>query len=209
VASNFIKATVAVGRFAYRVTSAVVRGTIKYGGKVLVKAGIWVAENLPAMWGASIGNHDEKAEEEKNDNEDDDDDDELYAQLLSNGPADMLKGLMVGGGGGGGRSGGGRGGKSIYRQGKFPSKTWGGNKIKGTEWAPKHPLRTSEFPKKYGLPAENSGRPDWVIRGNTGGGNYRSGPAPGSYNRPENIGGARQVVPADPNDVNLDWFHMP
>jgi hypothetical protein len=98
---------------------------------------------------------------------------------------------------------------TVYRQGTFADDSgWPGNSIHGGEWAPENPLTTSGFAKKYGLPFENTGNPDWVIKGQLRG-EYGLGPAPASYNYPANIGGAIEIRPYNPNDVKLDYFHMP
>ena len=101
-------------------------------------------------------------------------------------------------------------GPAAYRQGTFenPELDWPGNRVKGAEWSPEHPLTTPEYAKKYGLPAENSGKPDWVAKGRVEG-EYSSGPAKPSRNAPQNTGGATEIRPKDPEQVQLDWFHMP
>ena len=37
----------------------------------------------------------------------------------------------------------------------------------------------------------------------------RMRPAPASYNNPLNTGGAMEILPQNPNNVQLLWFHMP
>jgi hypothetical protein len=99
---------------------------------------------------------------------------------------------------------------TVYRQGTFadPSKGWKGNVVKGRQWASENPLTTPGYARKYGLPAENTGTPDWVVRGKVQG-EYATRPAPGSHNCPGNSGGAIEVLPTNPASVRLDWFHMP
>ena len=92
----------------------------------------------------------------------------------------------------------------VYRRGTFS----GGSYIKGDKWAPKNPATIPDYAKKYGLPAENSGSPDWIIKGRVHG-SYVSGPTPASHNAPRNTGGAIEIIPNNPDDVVLDWFHMP
>jgi len=120
-------------------------------------------------------------------------------------------GLAGAGGGvfGGKASVGDTKGTSVFRQGTFANdaKDWKGNYVIGKEWANRNPLSTSDYAKKYGLPAENSGKPDWVVKG-TLQGPYTVRPAPGSHNNPANKGGAKEIIPSDPSDVRLNWFHM-
>ncbi len=99
---------------------------------------------------------------------------------------------------------------AVYRQGTFADAKngWGGNYVKGRQWASDNPLITPEYAKKYGLPAENTGTPDWVAGGRIRG-EYSTRPAPASHNYPDNSGGAIEVLPANPGRVRLDWFHMP
>jgi RHS repeat-associated protein len=99
---------------------------------------------------------------------------------------------------------------SIYRQGTFPNESagWPGNDVKGGCWATDNPLTTPNYSSKYGLPQGNSGSPDWVISGNLQG-PYSTNPAPPSIDNPMNTGGAIEVQPADPNQVTINWFHMP
>jgi hypothetical protein len=91
----------------------------------------------------------------------------------------------------------------AYRQGVF-----GESNIKGGQWAPENPVSTPDYAQKYGLPAENSGKPDWVVKGRIVG-EYGQGPAPASNNNPANTGGATEIRPNNPDDVQLEWFHMP
>jgi hypothetical protein len=100
--------------------------------------------------------------------------------------------------------------KTVYRQGTFPDKSvgWGGNYVKGKQWASDNPLSTPGYAKKYGLPAENTGKPDWIVKGKTTG-DYTTRPAPASHNNPTNTGGGTEVIPKKSNEVMLDWFHMP
>jgi len=58
------------------------------------------------------------------------------------------------------------------------------------------------------LPAENTGKSDWVVKGRVEG-NYKTQPAPASHNNPANTGGGTEILPNNPNNVKLDWFHMP
>lgn len=55
---------------------------------------------------------------------------------------------------------------TVYRQGTFADEAtdWSGNYVKGKQWATENPLTTPDYAKKYGLPAENTGR-DWVVSG--------------------------------------------
>jgi RHS repeat-associated protein len=97
--------------------------------------------------------------------------------------------------------------KKLYRQGTFPNKAlgWKGNQPKGQQWAPEHPLTTPGFAQKYGLPANNSGKPDWIVGGTTKG-PYTVQKAPGSYDNPVNKGGGDEFIPSD---IHVNWFHMP
>jgi hypothetical protein len=99
---------------------------------------------------------------------------------------------------------------TVFRQGTFADEAigWEGNYVKGRQWATDNPLTTPNYAQKYGLPAENTGKPDWVVGGRTQG-PYTTRPAPPSQNNPLNTGGATEVLPQNPNDVRLDWFHMP
>lgn len=99
---------------------------------------------------------------------------------------------------------------TVFRQGTFadPATAWKGNYVKGPQWATDNPLTTPNFAQKYGLPAQNTGRPDWVVGGRVQG-PYTTRPAPSSHNNPLNTGGATEVLPGNPNNVRLDWFHMP
>jgi len=102
-------------------------------------------------------------------------------------------------------------GTKVFRQGTFPDETmgWQGNKVKGTEWAAENPLTTPDYAKKYGLPAENTGKPDWVAGGTTTE-PYTTRPAPPSHNNPLNTGGGTEILPDNPDSgVSLDWFSMP
>jgi RHS repeat-associated protein len=101
-------------------------------------------------------------------------------------------------------------GPSAFRQGTFAdeAKDWGGNYVKGKQWAADNPLTTKDYAKKYGLPAENTGKPDWVVKGRVEG-NYKTRPAPASHNNPANTGGGTEIIPDNQNNVKLDWFHMP
>ena len=129
--------------------------------------------------------------------------DEVAAQLHESNTYDNAFNLIVGFSGGM-KLKGFSNGTAIFRRGTFS----GGSKIKGGEWALENPLTSKDFAKKYGLPAENSGKPDWIIKGKIDGG-YTYGPAPASYNAHGNIGNAIEIRPNSPNDVILDWFHMP
>lgn len=99
---------------------------------------------------------------------------------------------------------------TIFRQGTFADDAigWEGNYVKGKEWASDNPLTTPNYAKLYGLPAENTGKPDWVVGGRMQG-PYKTRPAPPSHNNPFNTGGGNEVLPQNPNDVIIDWFHMP
>jgi hypothetical protein len=99
-------------------------------------------------------------------------------------------------------------GPTVFRQGTFADEAigWEGNYVKGKYWATDNPLTTPGYAKKYGLPAENTGKPDWVVGGKVQG-NYTTRPAPPSHNNPVNTGGATEVL--NPENVQLDWFHMP
>jgi hypothetical protein len=98
----------------------------------------------------------------------------------------------------------------VYRQGTFADTAtgWKGNYIKGRQWASDNPLTTPNYSKKYGLPAENTGKPDWVAKGRTTG-PHSTRAAPASHNNPANSGGGEEIVPFESRDVELDWFHMP
>lgn len=100
--------------------------------------------------------------------------------------------------------------RTVFRQGTFADDAvgWEGNYVKGRQWATDNPLTTPDYAKRYGLPTENTGNPDWVVGGRTTG-PYSTRPAPASHNNPLNTGGATEVLPQNPNDVILDWFHMP
>jgi hypothetical protein len=99
---------------------------------------------------------------------------------------------------------------TVFRQGTFADEAlgWEGNYVKGRQWATDNPLTTPNYAQKYGLPAENTGKPDWIVGGRTQG-PFTTRPAPGSHNNPLNTGGATEVLPQNPNDVRLGWFHMP
>lgn len=103
-----------------------------------------------------------------------------------------------------------RGPATVFRQGTFADEAigWEGNFVKGKQWATDNPLTTPNYAQKYGLPAENTGKPDWIVGGRTTG-PYTTRPAPPSHNNPLNTGGATEVLPQNPSDVRLDWFHMP
>ena len=98
----------------------------------------------------------------------------------------------------------------VYRQGTFADEAtgWEGNYVKGKQWANENPLTTPDYAKRYGLPAENTAKPDWVVGGNTTGA-YSKRPAPASHNNPLNTGGGTEILPKDPTSVRLNWFHMP
>jgi hypothetical protein len=100
--------------------------------------------------------------------------------------------------------------RTVFRQGTFPDPAtgWKGNYVKGQQWATDNPLTTPDYAQKYGLPSENTGKPDWVVGGQVEG-PYTTRPAPASHNNPFNTGGATEVLPQNPNNVRLDWFHMP
>lgn len=74
-------------------------------------------------------------------------------------------------------------GPTVFRQGTFADEAigWEGNYVKGKYWATDNPLTTPGYAKKYGLPAENTGKPDWVVGGNVQG-NYTTRPAPEERN---------------------------
>lgn len=94
----------------------------------------------------------------------------------------------------------------LYRRGNFPKGDFPGNKPKGNEWAGENPLTTEDYPKKYGLPKENSNKtPDFVVKGQPNG-PVKVGKAPPSHNAPENTGGG---IEYRTDDVKLEWFHMP
>ncbi|MGH8489688.1 MAG: hypothetical protein ACREXS_12690 [Gammaproteobacteria bacterium] len=97
----------------------------------------------------------------------------------------------------------------VYRQGTFANEAvgWEGNFVKGKQWANDNPLATPDYAKKYGLPAENTGKPDWIAKGRVQG-DYRTRPAPASHNNPANSGGETEILPSNPDNVRLDWFHM-
>jgi len=99
---------------------------------------------------------------------------------------------------------------TVFRQGTFadPATGWKGNYVKGQQWATDNPLTTPNYAQKYGLPAQNTAKPDWVVGGRVQG-PYTTRPAPPSHNNPLNTGGATEVLPGNPNNVRLDWFHMP
>lgn len=82
------------------------------------------------------------------------------------------------------------------------------NDVKGTCWATDNPLTTPDYAKKYGLPSGNSGSPDWVISGQLQG-PYSTNPAPASPDNPSNTGGGTEVRPTNPDQVIINWFHMP
>ena len=99
-------------------------------------------------------------------------------------------------------------GSTIFRRGNFPKEGWKGNNPHAPDWAPENPLTTPNFPRDYGLPPGNSTPiPDWVVGGRLRpGANFRVEPAPGI---PPNPGGKLQVTVPNPNDVRLNYFHMP
>ena len=100
---------------------------------------------------------------------------------------------------------------TVFRQGTFADEAigWEGNFIKGKQWATDNPLTTPNYAQKYGLPAENTAKPDWIVGGRIQSGQLTTRPAPASHNNPFNTGGATEVLPNNPNNVQLDWFHMP
>ena len=85
---------------------------------------------------------------------------------------------------------------------------WESNFVKGKQWASNNPTTTPGYVKKYGLPDENTAKPGWIVKGKVEGG-YSTRPAPPSHNNPANTGGATEIMPDNPNNVKLDWFHMP
>jgi len=93
-------------------------------------------------------------------------------------------------------------GVTIFRQGTFSDETynWGGNYIKGKQWAADNPLITKDYARKYGLPYENTGKPDWIVKGNIDM-NYQMRPAPASHNNPTNKGGGIKIIPDNPNKI--------
>ena len=101
-------------------------------------------------------------------------------------------------------------GTEAFRQGTFADKAadWEGNFIKGKQWAADNPLTTKGYAQKYGLPKENTGKPDWVVKGHITE-KYTTRPAPASHNNPVNKGGGIEIKLDEPNKVKLDWFHMP
>lgn len=101
-------------------------------------------------------------------------------------------------------------GITAYRRGTFSddSVNWPGNEIKGKQWAGENPITSKEYAKKYGLPAENTGNPDWVVKGRANR-EYSTRQAPASHNNQDNTGGGTEILPKNPEDVKLDWFHMP
>jgi len=103
-----------------------------------------------------------------------------------------------------------RRGPTVFRQGTFADEEtgWDGNYVKGKQWATDNPLTTPNYSQKYGLPSENSGNPDWVVKGHLDA-DYSTRPAPASHNNPANTGGGTEIIPDNPEDVRLDWFHMP
>ncbi|MGH8508459.1 MAG: RHS repeat domain-containing protein [Gammaproteobacteria bacterium] len=98
----------------------------------------------------------------------------------------------------------------VYRQGTFANEAvgWEGNFVKGKQWANNNPLATPDYAKKYGLPAENTGKPDWIAKGRVQG-DYTTRSAPASHNNPANSGGGNEILPSNPDNVRLNWFHMP
>lgn len=100
-------------------------------------------------------------------------------------------------------------GPLVFRQGTFADEAvgWPGNVVKGKQWAAENPLTPPNYAKRYGLPAENA-TPDWVVGGRMRG-PYEVRPAPASHNNPLNTGGAPEYVPRNPEDVILEFFHMP
>ncbi|MCC6641244.1 MAG: hypothetical protein IT386_08805 [Deltaproteobacteria bacterium] len=100
-------------------------------------------------------------------------------------------------------------GPLVFRQGTFADEAvgWPGNVVKGKQWAAENPLTAPNYAKRYGLPAENA-TPDWVVGGRMRG-PYEVRPAPASHNNPLNTGGAPEYVPRNPEDVILEFFHMP
>jgi hypothetical protein len=97
----------------------------------------------------------------------------------------------------------------VYRQGTFADESvgWDGNYVKGQQWAGENPLTTPNYAQRYGLPAENTMRPDWVAGGKTTGA-YSTRPSPPSHNNLFNTGGGPEILPQNPDRVRLDWFHM-
>lgn len=99
---------------------------------------------------------------------------------------------------------------NAYRRGTFSdeAKKWQGNYVKGQYWAADNPLTTPDYAKKYGLPAANSGAPDWVAGGRIVG-PYKTQPSAASRDMPGNTGGGTEIFVEDPASVMLDWFYMP
>ena len=99
---------------------------------------------------------------------------------------------------------------TLFRRGNFadPATGWEGNYVKGLDWSQQNPLTNPNYINDLGLPAGNSSAiPDWVAGGrlNTGAGSVSFGPAPGIGS---NLGGTPEFS-LSPNDVTLEWFHMP
>ncbi|HWE03566.1 MAG TPA: hypothetical protein VG326_14265 [Tepidisphaeraceae bacterium] len=100
-------------------------------------------------------------------------------------------------------------GINLYRRGTFadPARGWDGNFVKGSDWATVNPLLTPNYEQDYGLPAGNSGSPNWIAGGtiNPNPNCVGFGPAAPSGSNP---GGADEFNLA-PTDLTLNWFHMP
>ena len=99
----------------------------------------------------------------------------------------------------------------AYRQGTFANESvgWKGNYVKGQQWSAENPIVTPNYAQKYGLPAENSTIPDWIVGGRLNNGSYTTRISPASHNSPVNTGGGIEILPKTPSNVEIEWFHMP
>jgi hypothetical protein len=110
-----------------------------------------------------------------------------------------------------------------YRSGLLPNPEAGfqGTYLTGSlgQWSLTNPASQSNYADAQGLPAENQGPPDWITGGtiNSDAGSVGYGPSdpqgdaefyfPGSP-VPTTAGGAPEFS-VSPNDLTLQWFHMP
>jgi hypothetical protein len=87
-------------------------------------------------------------------------------------------------------------GRDVYRQGTFADETvgWEGNFVKGKQWANDNPLTTLDYAKKYGLPAENTGKLNLIVKGRVKG-DFTTRPPPASHNNPANTVVALKCCP--------------
>lgn len=91
-----------------------------------------------------------------------------------------------------------RNGATVYRGGKLGESNIG----EGQFWAAEHPLNPG-YADKYGVASFQE--PDFIVGGKLQNSNFITRPAPPV---PPNSGGGTEIV-TPPNNVRLDFFHMP